>query len=394
VSVGSIVPESGAAAPPLPDPTPHSRSPRSSARETAARLLSLVLWLAIVPGLAAWVTLRYLVPARSQAAAGGLAGFLARQVDEHPLLVTLGLFVVLAEIARYWRRRLARPATGGGAVPARAALRFAVTLAVVVSAALLLRGFVVELYFVSGPSMLPTLSPGDRLVVNKLAYGLKLPFSQRRVGAKTPKRGDVIVFRTRELGRPGATRPLVKRVVALPGDRVAFQDGRPVVNGWTVPLCDCGPFAGANGKQTIRGRLGVEFLEDEVYLAVWTPAEAGFPEYLVRPGEVFVTGDDRGLSGDSRIWQLDGGAAGVPIDLIEGRVSRVAVGERSDGRLDYARVLAPLGTKVRQPGVDIGETDKRIAACLARRPRPATSPPAQTSDATTAGVGAPSPGLK
>jgi len=88
-----------------------------------------------------------------------------------------------------------------------------------------------------------------------------------------------------------------------------------------------------------------------------------------------VVGDDRGISSDSRLWN-DGRGAGVPVGILNGRVSRVLLGARADGRLDFSRLLAPpLDLKVRLPGFDMHKTDERIANCLARRPA-VTWPPA------------------
>jgi hypothetical protein len=69
----------------------------------------------------------------------------------------------------------------------------------------------------------------------------------------------------------------------------------------------------------------------------------------------------------------------VPLDILEGRVSRVLFGARPDGRLDFSRLLAPpLDLKVRLPGFDLRKTDERIGNCLARRPA-VTSPPAASA---------------
>jgi signal peptidase I len=222
--------------------------------------------------------------------------------------------------------------------------------------------------------MLPTLEIGDRVLANRLAYGVSIPFTKSLAFRKVPRRGDLVVFRAEGLAGADGPQSLVKRVIGIPGDRVSFEQGSLVINDWRVPTCDAGPYVDVAGKLTVRGRLTVEFLEDRTYLTVRKPLETPFPGYVVKPGEVFVVGDDRGMSSDSRIWN-EGRGAGVSIGTLEGRVSRVLFGARPDGRLDFSRLLAPpLDLKVRLPGFDLHKTDERINECLARRPA-ATDPP-------------------
>jgi signal peptidase I len=244
--------------------------------------------------------------------------------------------------------------------------------------ALAIRASVLEIYRVVSPSMVPTLNVGDRLLVNRLAYGLRIPFSDHIVRARPPRRGDVIVFPSEAAGGGAGAGPrwLVKRVLGLPGDVVAFRNGSPIVNGWVVPACDTGPFVSTAGTTVVRGRLAVELLEDRAYLTVRVPLdETRLSDYRVPPGEVFVIGDDRGLSSDSRAWNQGRGGS-VRISSVVGRVSRLAVGGFRDGRLDLSSVLAPLGRHVREPNVDVGKTEENIGGCLAARRPPSTWPPA------------------
>ena len=109
----------------------------------------------------------------------------------------------------------------------------------------------------------------------------RLPTGDRRHSAKPLAQG--------EEGR-------VKRVVGLPGDRIGMRGPTPVINGWVVPACDAGDYfyLMSDGERAVHGRLRVEFLEDRVYLTIHAPTRP-FPEtYLVKPGEVFVLGGDRG----------------------------------------------------------------------------------------------------
>ncbi len=326
----------------------------------------------IVPAVASLLTLRYLVPSRLEGANGGLSGAWAWLGDQHPLFLGLALFLALSEASRYWLNRL-RPGSVG---PVRSTLlrspRGLVTgLAVVALLAFVVRTSFVATYRVVGPSMLPTLEMGDRMVVDPRAYGLTVPLTDRRLGAETPRRGDLLVFSaegTDVAGAAGGAQSLVKRVIGLPGDRVYFADASLYINEWRVPTCDAGPYVSPTGDGIIRGRLTVEYLNDSTYLTVRDLGARPSLRYTVKPGEVYVVGDDRGASSDSRSWNR-GQGAGVPMAKLEGRVTRVLFGALPDGRLDFSRLLvSPLDLKVHMPGVDMRETDKRIAACLARRP--------------------------
>ena len=348
------------------------------------RLLSASLWSWLVPLGATLVTLRYLVPSRMDGGEAGPAAWFAQVGDEHPLLSGVALFFLFSETLSYWRRRWARgPAEGP--VPRSGGNRSVAMLGLVVVVGLVVRVSVAEVYRVVSASMVPTLHVGERLLVNRMASGLRLPFSSRVLRATQPGRGDVVVFSNESLHvSGGGPKALVKRVLGLPGDIVEFRDGSPIVNGWVVPACDAGPFASTAGPVTARGRLAVEFLEDHAYLTVRTPLDdTRLPPYEVPPGEVFVIGDDRGLSSDSRAWN-DGQGRGVPVVDIVGRVSRLAAGGRRDGRIDLSQILRPLRPQVREPNVDLRKTEELVAACLAHPPRSTRPPPVGVSAAAAA----------
>jgi signal peptidase I len=306
-------------------------------------------------------------------------------------MVALAIFIATSEAIRYWRTRARRGELAVGAragveagVRVRPRARFVALVAVAILAATAARSSLFELYRVESVSMLPTLRVGDQLLVNKVAYGLKLPFSKRRLHAAMPRRGDVIVFDGAAVHDSGSGGPVVKRVIGLPGDVVQFKGDFAAVNGWDIPSCDAGPYVIPAPHKFGRGRLGVEFLDDKAFLVVRAFGAQQRPVFQVPPGQVYVAGDDRVASKDSRSWNRgDGGT--VPIDAIVGRVTRVVVGPGGrSGRLDFSRWFKPLAPRLRQPGLDTSTPDQWIDDCL-KKPPPSRPP----APATTAALVAP-----
>lgn len=338
-----------------------------------------VFFTLVAPALVAIFLLHVAIPSRLEGARGGLLGLLAVLADEHPLLVFVALFVLLSEVGRYWYRR-GRAEAPAEPLGKRRLVRLTAVVAGVALAAFFVRSSVAGVVRVVGPSMLPTLEIGDRVLVDRVAYGFTLPFTRAQTAkaSAAPRRGDLVVFTATIPGSVDGPQRLVKRVLGVPGDVVDGEQGFLRINGWRVPDCDAGPYAVMTGRLTVRGRLSVEFLGDQTYLTVRLPFEKPFPAYNVKPGEVFVVGDDRGLSSDSRLW-ADTAGTGVPVSALEGRVTRVLVGASPDGRLDLSRLLAPpLGLEVRQPNLDMKVTRERIDVCLKDRPK-VTAPPAPST---------------
>lgn len=262
---------------------------------------------------------------------------------KHGAYVGIGLFVLFALLARYWGPLLLGERPAEARAP-RARERWLPVLAWMAGAALLALALraLVQVAEVTSSSMLPTLQRGDKLLLNKTAY--------RR---QPPRRGDIIVFR-RTIG--GREMDLVKRVIGVPGDRVAVKGNLPVVNGKHLPFCHASRYVHLTLEARVDGKVMVEFLDGRAHLAAYSPIAPPFDqEYMVGPGEVFVLGDNRESSLDSRAW-----VEGVPLEDVIGRAERLLVGARP--ALD--NLWRPLGTNFDLPGLDASSLRDGIDQCL------------------------------
>ena len=208
---------------------------------------------------------------------------------------------------------------------------FGAELFVVVALMFTCRVSVADWPKVPSGSMEPTLRVGDYLLVNHLAYGPRLPFTNTAIEFGSPKRGDVVVFRF----PLDVSEFYVKRLVGLPGDVVAFQDGAVSVNGapFDVQVVSEGTGAGvapedrgqwllresvAGSERTIKvnpfvmGRLGVDGMA-----AHCRTQRAGNWQCTVPSGEYLMMGDNRDNSSDSRVWGF------LPHEQVYGKAVRV-----------------------------------------------------------------------
>jgi signal peptidase I len=146
--------------------------------------------------------------------------------------------------------------------------------------ALFIRTFVVQAFKIPSGSMLPTLFIGDHLLVNKFIYGIRVPFTgQILIPIKSPSQGDVVVFRFPK----DRTIDYIKRVIGTPGDTIEIKDKKVFINGepFNDPHAQFSSSAVLSAKASPRDNLG---------------------PIVVPEQRVFVMGDNRDNSYDSRFW--------------------------------------------------------------------------------------------
>jgi signal peptidase I len=190
--------------------------------------------------------------------------------------------------------------------------------------------FLFEPFFIPSGSMVPTLLVGDYLFVNKFAYGyshFSLPFSpdffSGRIFGRLPPRGAVVVFRPP--GEPDTD--FIKRVIGLPGDTIQVTNGQLMINGQQVPRADMGTYAddsdGLGGP--VIAREFTETLPNGKQHLILKREDDGFqnntPVYTVPAGDLFMMGDNRDDSEDSRF--LDGPVGYVPLENLVGPANMI-----------------------------------------------------------------------
>ncbi len=243
------------------------------------------------------------------------------------------------------RRTQAAQAAGKspGAVSEPGTVDYARSFFPVAVIVLVLRSFLFEPFRIPSDSMMPTLLDGDFIVVNKYAYGLRLPIIDRKIlSIGEPHRGDVVVFRY----PPDPTVNYIKRVVGLPGDRVSVHDDMVTLNGKPLPttdrgLYDDGCYEGMHLMQETldhhshellfcpsTGDIAVEPLPTcnrHLPRGYVCPTDSdlalqehgSWPEHVIPPGMYLMLGDNRDNSSDGRYWGF------VPEANLVGKATRI-----------------------------------------------------------------------
>jgi signal peptidase I len=218
---------------------------------------------------------------------------------------------------------------------------------IVIALAWALRSLIVAPFSIPSGSMLPTLYIGDYLIVAKWPYGysrysfpLQIPPLSGRLFGHLPRRGDVVVFR-----HPSENADLIKRVIGLPGDTIAMRGGRLILNGRAVkreklPAYQMPVSANNPCKMVPPATPSVMSLSGRTYCVISAYRETlpggpsftvfdqvddgfadNFPETRVPAGHVFLMGDNRDDSLDSRFAAAEGGIGMVPVENLIGRAA-------------------------------------------------------------------------
>jgi signal peptidase I len=225
-----------------------------------------------------------------------------------------------------------------------------------------IRSFVFAPFSIPSGSMLPTLFIGDYVMVAKWPYGFSrhsfpwgFPSFDGRLFGNIPERGDVVVFRA-----PGSDEDFVKRVVGVPGDRIAVQSGMLIINGRPIPRQPQGTFempisanspcrvVGGASQMIVQGDDGKPACLYPVYSEtlpggrtyqvidqVENPRADEVPATVVPAGHLFLMGDNRDDSLDSRFSVEEGGIGFVPVENLIGRATFIFWS--TDGTADYAK---------------------------------------------------------
>ena len=229
------------------------------------------------------------------------------------------------------------------------------TLVYALAIALVVRTFAFEPFNIPSGSMKPTLLVGDYLFVSKFAYGysryslpLSLPLFSGRILEQLPERGDVVVFK---LPADNKT-DYIKRVIGLPGDRVQVREGLLYINGVAAQIEPIGRFMEEIGGSQVDAPLLRETLPDgpshEIIDLTQNGAHDNTRVYEVPPGHVFVMGDNRDNSLDSRVDHV----GYIPLENLIGRAELLFFSVNGEARLweiwkwplaiRYDRLLRPI----------------------------------------------------
>lgn len=207
---------------------------------------------------------------------------------------------------------------------------------------LLFRSFLAEPFRIPSGSMMPTLLVGDFILVNKFAYGIRLPVLDKKIieiGA--PERGDVVVFRYPQ----DPHQDYIKRVIGKPGDEVTYRAKKLFINGKEMLQERSGNYAGGDTEshELVRNNAEalVEHLDEAKHQIIVVPGSQVGPDFTLRvpAGHYFVMGDNRDRSSDSRVWGF------VPEENLVGKAFVIWMSWRGfdNGMIEFGR----LGTLIK-----------------------------------------------
>ncbi len=232
----------------------------------------------------------------------------------------------------YWRprREAADDEKGESAEPWY--VEYARSFFPVLLVVLVLRSFIVEPFRIPSGSMIPTLMVGDFILVNKYAYGIRLPVVHTKIiDVGEPKRGDVVVFRYPR----NPDLDYIKRVIGLPGDHISYRNKRLVINGEVIPKKYLHPYEARDEYFSEHDEVYLEKLGDVEHKVLNNKSRtrSAGGEYVVPDGHYFVMGDNRDNSNDSRFWGF------VPEENLVGRAMVIWMHWNfTRSRVDFERI--------------------------------------------------------
>ncbi len=261
----------------------------------------------------------------------------------------------------------------------KSALReYGESIGVAVIIALILRAFVIEAFKIPSGSMIPTLKVGDHLFVTKIPYGLRIPYTRVKFFARSPKRGEVVVF----IFPKDPTKDFIKRVAAVAGDEVEVRNNIVYVNGKALPrrrlhvpchyrdqdtdshergeIRACVAYEEKNGENRYR------VVQDVPSLSL------DYPKTEVPPRHVFVMGDNRDDSYDGRAWGF------VPIENIKGKAIFIWWSSGPPEGVRWSRffdMIHGYGPKRREAPVQDGLLPEEVPPAAQAVPSPPTLRP-------------------
>ena len=255
------------------------------------------------------------------------------------------------------------PKTAGTDKPATDWVAEIKSFAWLILAVLAVWSFIAKPFYIPSESMMPTLIKGDRLVVTKYPYGFSyvspapmhlLPFIHGRLFGRMPQRGDVVILKP-----PAEDSDYIKRVIALPGDRIEVREGVVFLNGVAVKRVQESPAmipidanvpcnndaetpfqtVGPDGKrycalprfrETLPNGVSYDTIDDGYHQG----GPDDYPETTIPEGKVFVMGDNRDESADSRVSESQNGLGGpIPWENLGGRAEFITFSY--DGSTSY-----------------------------------------------------------